>query len=212
MTIMAYHFVGDTLRDGRPVPPDGEWLTHDGPIVMCESGLYASRDPFDALMNGRGGILCLVECEDIVEELCDKLVCRRRRIIKRIRATKLLLEAARKFALTVIDLWDASLVVREYLETGDESKRLDAHVAALDVAAVTAIDPKWRAADVTAWHAARAVMFATMRITAGECGRELALAAACAANTAAKRVGPSSESWARLQAILRELVSAAFAA
>ena len=36
-----WHFVGDTLRDGRPVPPDGEWLEHTGPIDWCRSGLYA---------------------------------------------------------------------------------------------------------------------------------------------------------------------------
>lgn len=35
--MIAYHFVGDTLRDGRPVPPDGEWLRHIGPIHMCEA-------------------------------------------------------------------------------------------------------------------------------------------------------------------------------
>lgn len=27
----AYWFFNDTLRDGRPVPPDGAWLEHDGP-------------------------------------------------------------------------------------------------------------------------------------------------------------------------------------
>ena len=37
-----YHFVGSTLRDGRPVPPDGEWLVHDGPVEMCASGLHAA--------------------------------------------------------------------------------------------------------------------------------------------------------------------------
>lgn len=51
--ITAYHFVGATLRDGRAVPPDGEWLVHEGEAVMCESGLHASRDPFDALSVGK---------------------------------------------------------------------------------------------------------------------------------------------------------------
>jgi hypothetical protein len=23
--VLAWHFVGATLRDGRPIPPDGEW-------------------------------------------------------------------------------------------------------------------------------------------------------------------------------------------
>lgn len=54
MSVFAWHFVGETLRDGRPVPPDGEWLTHDGVCVLCESGLHASRDPFDALYHAPG--------------------------------------------------------------------------------------------------------------------------------------------------------------
>ena len=54
LAIRAYHFVGDELRDGRPVPPVGEWLVHDGPVKMCESGLHASRHPFDALMYAPG--------------------------------------------------------------------------------------------------------------------------------------------------------------
>src|SRR5690606_38045619 len=49
VSILAYHFVNDTLRDGRPVPSDGEWLEHDGPIAICKSGLHASRRPWHAL-------------------------------------------------------------------------------------------------------------------------------------------------------------------
>ena len=75
--VIAYHFCGDTLRDGRPIPADGEWLTHDGNVVMCASGLHASRHPFDALQYAPGPILCRVECEDGVTEHDDKLVCRR---------------------------------------------------------------------------------------------------------------------------------------
>ena len=48
--IFAFHFVGDTLRDGRPIPSDGEWLTHDGPVVMCISGLHASLEPSNVSM------------------------------------------------------------------------------------------------------------------------------------------------------------------
>lgn len=34
-TIKAWHFVGDTLRDGSPIPADGEWLEIDGPVELC---------------------------------------------------------------------------------------------------------------------------------------------------------------------------------
>lgn len=81
--VLAWHFVGNTLRDGRPVPPDGEWLVHDGRVEMCHSGLHASRHPFDALQYAPGSILCWVECDDVVSEDGDKLVCRRRRIVAR---------------------------------------------------------------------------------------------------------------------------------
>ena len=46
--VLAWHFLsGDTLRDGTKAPKDGEWLEYTGPIKMCESGLHASRNPFD---------------------------------------------------------------------------------------------------------------------------------------------------------------------
>ena len=87
--VLAYHFVGSTLRDGRPVSPDGEWLVHDGRVEMCKLGLHASRHPFDALRYAPGATLCRVECAGIVQEDADKLVCRRRRIVARIDATEL---------------------------------------------------------------------------------------------------------------------------
>ena len=120
---LAYHFCGPTLRDGRPIPADGEWLVHEGRVEICKTGLHASRHPFDALQYAPGATLCLVECEDIVTEHDDKFVCRRRMIVKRMDATDPLREAARRFALSVIHLWDAKQVVKDFLETGNESLR-----------------------------------------------------------------------------------------
>ena len=148
--VIAYHFCGDTLRDGRPIPADGEWLTHDGNVVMCASGLHASRHPFDALQYAPGPILCRVECEDGVTEHDDKLVCRRRRIIKRIDATDLCWQAARRYALDVIHLWDAPAVVRQYLQTGDETLS----AAAREAARAAAWAAAWGAARDAAWAAA----------------------------------------------------------
>ena len=127
--IRAYHFVRYRLRDGRPVPPDGEWLVHDGPAVMCQSGLHASRHPFDALTYAPGNVLCLVECKDIVTKHDDKLVCRRRRIVARFDAESMLRQFARQCALDVLHLWDAPDIVRQYLETGNESLRAAAWAA-----------------------------------------------------------------------------------
>src|ERR1700675_3667228 len=114
--MIGYHFVADTLRDGRPIPPDGEWLVHDGPCVMCESGLHVSEHPYDALTYAPDATLCLVEFEDEQARQEDKVLCRRRKIGARFDAIKLLRSFARLCALDVIHLWDAPAVVREYLE------------------------------------------------------------------------------------------------
>jgi hypothetical protein len=65
-------------------------------------------------------------------------VCRRRKIVKRIDATELLRKFARHCALSVIHLWDAPKVVRDYLETGDESLRAAAYHAASHAASPAA--------------------------------------------------------------------------
>jgi hypothetical protein len=152
----AYHFTSDQLRDGRPVPLVGETLVHEGPIAWCESGLYASRDAFDALLYAPGARLHRVLCEEIEREDTDKLVCRRRTITASIDATDLLRSFARQCALDVIDLWNAPDVVRRYLETGDESLRDTAWGAARSAARDAADAATWDAADAAAWAAARA--------------------------------------------------------
>ena len=161
--IRAYHFVGDKLRDKRQVPPDGEWLVHDGPVKMRESGLHASRHPFDALTYAPGPILCLVDCDGIDAEENDKLVCRRRRIVAKFDATTMLRAFARQCALDVINLWNAPQVVRDYLTTGDESLRAAARDAARDAAWAAARDAAWAAARDAAWAAAWAAAKDTAR-------------------------------------------------
>lgn len=130
----AYHFVADRLRDGLAIPPDGEWLEHDGPVIMCQSGLHASTDPYDALEYSPGATLCYVECDGVVTADSNKLVCRRRRIIARIDATAILREYARWAASQVLHLWAAPHVVRDYLARGDDSLRAAARAAARDAA------------------------------------------------------------------------------
>lgn len=62
--MIAFHFTGPALRDGRPIPAIGEWLVHDGPVAICNSGLHASRHPRDALEYAPGPLLHKVEYED----------------------------------------------------------------------------------------------------------------------------------------------------
>lgn len=133
--IDAWHFVGATLRDGRPIPKDGKWLIHTGPVEICATGLHASRRPWHALQYAPGATLCRVECDEIVTEQADKLVCRRRRIIERADVTDALRYYARMQALSVIHLYpDPPDVVLDYLMTGDESIRDAAWDAARDAA------------------------------------------------------------------------------
>ena len=134
MTTYAWHFVGKKLRDGRPIPPDGEWLEHDGPVILCYQGLHASRSPFDALRYAPGETLCLVEVAGKVKEAEDKLAASRRRIIARMDFTEPLRFFARMQAVKAVHLWDAPQVVLDYLMTGDEALRASARTAAWSAA------------------------------------------------------------------------------
>ena len=156
--MIGYHFTGEKLRDGRPIPPIGEWLVHKGPVVPCQSGLHMSEHPFDALQNAPGPHLHRVELEgDLTPHgnPVDKWVGRRRRILASIDATGLLREFARWCARSVLHLWDAPEVVRRYLETGDESLRAAAWAAgaAAGAAGDAAGDAAWAAAGAAAWAA-----------------------------------------------------------
>ena len=131
--ITGYHFTKDTLRNGEPIPPIGEWLKHEGKIIPCKLGLHMSEHPFDALQYAPGNILHKVELRGDLQshgDPIDKWVGRERKIIATIDAEKLLREAARKFALDVVHLWDAPKIVKEYLETGNEDLRDAAWAAA----------------------------------------------------------------------------------
>ena len=182
--MIGYHFTnGDKLRNGRLTPPIGEWLTHDGPVVPCESGLHASEHPFDALTYACGEMLHRVELKrDLVPrgDPVDKYVGRRRKILATIDATELLNAFARWCALQVIDLWGAPNVVREYLETGDEPIRDAAWDAAWDAASASWASRAARAA--RAASAARDAWGAT--------------SASWAARYAASAARDASASWA----------------
>jgi hypothetical protein len=162
----AWHFVADTLRDGSPVPKDGAWLNHTGDVRLCETGLHASLQPFDALQFAPGPHLCLVDVDDIVQSDSDKLVCRRRRIVARMDATEMLRYFARMRAVSVIHLWDAPDVVCDYLMTGDKALSAAARAAARAAAGAAAWAAAWAAARDAAWDAAWAAAWAAARAAA----------------------------------------------
>ena len=187
--IEAWHFVKDTLRDGRPVPADGETLVHDGKLRLCLSGLHASEDILDALGYAPGHTICRVQCGGVVEGGGDKLVCSERTILWRVDGSELLLEFARWSALQVADLWDAPDVVLNYLKTGDESIRQAARDAAL-AASRGARAASRDAARTASRAAARADALVASRI-ASETASRAAVAAGLAASGSVSPVAGS---------------------
>jgi len=142
-----YHFTGATLRDGKPIPAIGEWLLFDGVPVPCECGLHASPDAFDALQYSPGNTLHKVVLGGKIVKHgkpTDKVAAQKRKIIATIDAEPIMRLFARRVARDVVHLWDAPVVVKEYLETGDPSKRAAARAAAQDAAWDAARDAKQR--------------------------------------------------------------------
>ena len=172
--IYGWHFVGATLRDGTPIPPDGEWEEFTGDVVICSSGLHGSPTPFDAMKYAPGATLRYCEYENIVGRQNDKFVARRRRTIAKGDATEALRYFAQMQALSVVHLWDAPDVVCDYLMTGDENIRTAARAAAWDAAMAAARAAAWDAARVAAWDAARDAAW----VAAWDAARDAAMAAA----------------------------------
>ena len=160
-SLLAWHFLSDKgkLANGdRRREMVGRTLVHRGPLVLCEGGLHASVRAIDALQYAPGPWVCRVECGGKIVRGDDKLVCSRRKTLAMVDATDTLRHFARLCALDVIDKWDAPAIVREYLETGDESKRAAARAAAWDAARDAAWAAAWAAARYArdaAWAAAR---------------------------------------------------------
>jgi hypothetical protein len=88
---LAWHFTGPTLRDGRPIPLPGVWLTHSSPMIqICRSGLHASPRIIDALGYAPGPTLHRVTMRNVVQWDHDKMVARERRIEWSMDATEVL--------------------------------------------------------------------------------------------------------------------------
>ena len=130
-TVRAYHFVGDKLLDGRPVPKDGELLRFDGRPVLAHQGLHASLHPFDALRYARGATLCLVDVGGVIVYGRDKLAGTERTIVARIDARELLSYFSRMLAVSVLDKWPVqpSDCVLNFLMTGDSRLYTDAFLS-----------------------------------------------------------------------------------
>lgn len=207
--ILAWHFVGATLRDGRPIPADGERLEQGGEIIPCQNGFHASERIIDALKNAPGDTICRVECSGVVRfhgDPIDKLASSVRVIQWRVNGEALLRQFARECALEVAHLWDMPAIVREYLEAGDNSKRYAARAAATGAAARYAARAAvtGTAARYASWAAAEAAARYNSWAAASAAAQYAAWAATWAATWAAARAA----TWAAQNARLTALVEA----
>lgn len=109
----------------------GRTHTVKGEIVPCRNGLHGSVKPLDALQYAPGPFIWRVRLGGIiVAHNNDKHAASERTYLAGgIDSTDTLRLFARLCALDVIDKWDAPPVVRDYLETGNETSRAAAGAA-----------------------------------------------------------------------------------
>ncbi|KKM07631.1 hypothetical protein LCGC14_1731950, partial [marine sediment metagenome] len=109
--VLAWHFGTRSLGfgDGRRIrigvrqrfrPANGHT-----DLVMCECGMHASVDIFDALSYARGDIIRRVELSGRVIVDCDKICAEYRNTVLAVEGVRLLRQFACRCALDVIDLW-----------------------------------------------------------------------------------------------------------
>jgi hypothetical protein len=188
-TDLGWHFVGNTLRDGSPVPANGVTLKHTDELIMCEAGLHYSRSAFDALQYAPGPVLCRVEMGGVIPYTGDKGCGSERTIIARHDVTNILRRFAKDQAKSVLHLWDAPQVVVDYLNSDTEELRDTARFASRLVAWDTARD----ASRLAAWD--------TARLAARDAARLAAWDAAWASSRAASWASSRKEFDARIAAL-----------
>jgi hypothetical protein len=160
-TVTGWYFSEESrlLRydDGREIALG---VTHivEPPIELCERGLHASVRAIDAIQYAPGPIVWRVELSGEIKTGDDKCVATHRKYISGgVDASAVMRAFARRCALDVAHLWDMPLIVRSYLETGEESIRAAAWDAAWAAARAAArAAAAWDAARAAAWDAQNA--------------------------------------------------------
>lgn len=181
--------------DGRTVAP-GITHHHSGPLILCISGLHASRCPLDALQYAQSEIVYRVVCGGQVIEADDKLVCTERTYLAVLDSTHVLDKFARLCALDVVDLWDAPPVVLHYLRTGDAASRAASWDASWTAAWTASWDAPWASAQAAAWTASQNASW--------DAARAASWASTQAAARAATRAASWTASWVSAQAAARD--------
>lgn len=210
MSIKAWYFANkyEFLRygDGRPIrvgDTHSVEVSAEKHVALCEHGLHASRRIIDAIAYAPWSILYEVELSGEIEEGKDKLAAEHRKYIRRIDAESILKRFASECAISVIHLWDAPDVVKEFLETGDEELRGAAMAAASDASRVDAIDTAsdtaMTASRAAAWHdacdAALVAASSAARVASSYAARVASMDAAGSADWLASRDAARDAAW-----------------
>jgi hypothetical protein len=138
--ILAWHFLSsDWTAHGGFKVEIGKTYKHEGPVEPCRSGLHASVKALDANSFCKGPVVTRVECSGTIVPHDEKLACSERTALWGYDATEELRAFARWAALKVAHLWPKNSlmpeVVRQYLESGDESIRVEARKVAYHASA-----------------------------------------------------------------------------
>ena len=198
--MLAWHFLKEDrklgYRDGRLVTR-GCPLTHEGPLILCGSGLHASVRALDALKYATGPIATLVRLEGEIQSSDDKVVAQSRTCLEIADATEVLRAFARWCALQVASNWDCPPVVLEFLQTGREGLRKEARSAASSAASSAAYWAASSAADSAAYWAASSAASSAADSAAYSAASSAARSAAYwAADSAADSAASSAADWA----------------
>ena len=157
MKTKAWYFSEESRKlrygDGRDIAIGIEH-TAKGYPEPCENGLHGSVKILDALQYAPGPIVWQVELSGRVKKADDKIAATRRKYIAGgIDISDILRLFARKQALSVVDRWDCPVIVRQWLETGNESIRSAAYSAAYSAASSAANFAAYSAAYFAAYSA-----------------------------------------------------------
>ena len=166
MKVKAWYFSDESRKlrygDGRNIAIGVEHTVKGYPNP-CTHGLHGSERIRDALKYAPGPIVWQVELSGRIKKADDKIAATRRKYIAGgIDISDTLWLFARKQALSVIDKWDCPVIVRQWLETGDESIRSAAESAAGSAAESAA----WSTGKSAAWAAARSAAESAARYAA----------------------------------------------
>lgn len=129
MAIKKYQYKFLNLQDGKIKSNNGdhaweigEWYTHKGMLILCESGFHCSKKIIDAFSYVRGDVVARVEYEGKTKSDHDKLVCQKMRIVDaRLWKKEDSVELAIFSAEQVIDIYE-----KEYPEDRRPRKAIEA--------------------------------------------------------------------------------------